>query len=123
MQVVPSGRRKKFCHCLSVPGHSSFPFFSPISSVFLCLEYERGSLCFTAQSTVTVTTELQPSPSTTASTVLPGEVHQHCYHNIQHVLQLPGQISQPGYLPLLSLDRFHVLRGIRNRMVPTKSSS
>lgn len=95
--------------------------FSPISSVFLCPEYERRSLCFTTQSTITGTTELQPS-STTASTVLSGGVHQHCYHHNQHVLQPPGQISQPGYLPLLSLDRVLVPRGMRNRMVPTKSS-
>lgn len=126
-----AGRRKKFCHWLSVPNHMlrlptsalSVSFVHQFHQTFFGQNVKRRLSCFIAQSTVTAITELHPSPSTTA-----GTVHQEGLTRIATTtsstfyscqVRSPSQDISPSFY---TLDGVLVLRSIRNRIIPSKLS-
>lgn len=83
------------------PSLSTLRFlFSLILSVFLCLEHKKETGVFCC--TISCNRYYRASPFLfhNSRPSVSGRAQHHCYHPIEHVQQLPGQISQPGHLPL-----------------------
>lgn len=105
------------------PSTLRFLFFHQFNESFFVQNTKRRLSCFIAQSTVTGTTELHPSPSTTAGTgyqagftSIATTTPSTCYSC--QVRSLSQDISPSLY----ALDRVLILRSIRNRIIPLKLS-